>query len=122
MKIELIKHWNNPNESVAMTAYNIGMIRFAAETQKIQYILSKIDELYKSAKNDGITENGWVSSSKRLIDDVVHKLLRLGSYDSDFYGWPTVYGPRTDGHIPNITDIKIERKHLIKALTPTRYV
>lgn len=122
MKVKLIRHWDNCAASVAMTAYNLGMLRIASETENVTYILSKINELYSFAKRGVITGEVLHDESKRLIDDVVFKLLRLGVCGSDFNGWPTIYGPRADGYIPDIRTIKIERIHLIKALTPTRYL
>jgi len=123
MKIELIMHWDDPTASVAVTAYNLGMIRIAAETENIMYILSKINELYNSLKNkkeDG--SNTPVVYSKRLIDDVIHSLIRLGSCESDLKEYPTIYGPRPDGVIFDVRTIKIERVHLIRALKPIRHL
>lgn len=122
MKIKLVKYWNNPNVSAAMTAYNLGMLRVAAETENVMYILSKINELYIQAKSDGKAGVTHVTESKRLIDDVIYKLIRLGSHKSDFQEYPTIYGPRTDGSLPDIRNIEIARAHLIQALTPVRYL
>jgi hypothetical protein len=122
MKVKLAKCWDNCASSTAMTAYNLGMLRVAAETESVMYILVKINEIYASAKKWDKTDI-HSTQIKLLIDDVVYKLLRLGNYgESDFKEWPTIYGPRSDGYIPDIRTIKIERVHLIKALTPTRYL
>lgn len=117
MKIDLLKSWDDPNVSSAMTAYNIGMLRIAAETENVKYILAKINELYHAAKSEA-GEN--VRRSNLLIDGVVYNLLRLGRTESDFNGWPTIRGPRPDGVVPDIRNIEIERVHLIKALSLLR--
>ena len=120
MKIILATHWDCPNSSAVMTAYNIGMLRFAAETVSVEHVVSKINELYQSAKNEPLCGDVPIPESKLLIDDVISELLRLGHNNSDFYGWPTISGPRSDGFTPDIRNIKIDRKHLIRALTPIR--
>jgi hypothetical protein len=122
MKVKLAKSWDNCASSTAMTAYNLGMLRVAAETESVMYILAKINEIYAEAKKDNKTGGVYAIQLKLLIDDVVYKLLRLGVCKSDFKGWPTIHGPRADRYIPDIRTIKIERVHLIKALTPTRYL
>jgi hypothetical protein len=122
MKVKLATCWDNCTSSTAMTAYNLGMLRIAAETESVMYILAKINEIYAWAKKDNKTGDVYAIQLKLLIDDVVYKLLRLGTSKSDFKNWPTIHGPRADRYIPDIRTIKIERVHLIKALTPTRYL